>query len=75
MNILVLYPGGNSLKIDSVVCEPNQRSAFEANKLLSVIIEGIGKDPTLSQLEGKKRVHSESIEAADYANATENFLT
>jgi len=51
MNILVLNPAGNSLKIDSVVCEPKQRYAFEANKLLSVIIEGIGKDPTLSQME------------------------
>jgi hypothetical protein len=38
MDILVLNPGGNRLKIDILACE--------ANKLLSVIIEGIGKHPT-----------------------------
>ena len=74
MNILVLNPGGNSLKIDIVACGPNQRHAFEAAKLISVTIEGIGRNPELSRLEGKKSVHSESIEAWDYASATERFL-
>jgi acetate kinase len=35
MNILVLNPGGNSLKIDIVDCESSQRYAFEARKLIS----------------------------------------
>jgi hypothetical protein len=48
MNILVLNPGGNSLKIDIVDCEPNQRYAFGARKLISVSIEVIGKKPELS---------------------------
>jgi hypothetical protein len=74
MNILVLNPGGNSLKIDIVACEPNQRYAFESAKLLSVIIEGIGKDPKLSRLDGKKSIDTESIEAQDYAGATESLL-
>jgi acetate kinase len=39
-----------------------------------VTIEGIGRNPELSRLEGKKSVHSESIEAWDYASATERFL-
>jgi len=74
MNILVLNPGGNSLKIDTVACGPNQRYAFGARKLISVSIEGIGKKPKLSRLEGKKPVHSEPINAQDYAGATESFL-
>jgi hypothetical protein len=39
MDILVLNPGGNRLRIDILACGPNQRHAFEANKLLSVIID------------------------------------
>ncbi|MDX6463669.1 MAG: acetate kinase [Acidobacteriaceae bacterium] len=75
MNILVLNPGGNSLKIDVIACGPNQHYAFEASKSLSVSIEGIGKQPMLSQLEGKKHVHSQSIEAENYRRATESFLS
>ncbi len=74
MNILVLNPGGNSLKIEVVACGPNQRYAFEADKLISVSIEGIGKKPKLSRLQGKTSVHSEPVEAQDYASATESFL-
>jgi len=74
MNILVLNPGGNSLKIDAIACGQDQRYAFEATKLLSVNIEGSGKEPKLSQLEEKKSVHSEPIEAEDYTSATESFL-
>jgi acetate kinase len=74
MNILVLNPGGNSLKIDAIACGQDQRYAFEATKLLSVNIEGIGKEPKLSRLEEKKSIHSEPIEAEDYTSATESFL-
>jgi hypothetical protein len=74
MNILALSPGPNSLKIDVVACGPNQRYSFEAGKLLSVSIEGIGKSQKLSRLQGKKSIHTESIEAQDYASATESFL-
>jgi acetate kinase len=74
MNILVLNPGGNSLKAEVVACRPEQRYAFEAQKLLSVSVEGIGKEATLSRFEGKKSIGSERIDARDYAQATENFL-
>lgn len=74
MNILVFNPGGNSLKIEVIACGLDQRYAFEAGKLISVSIEGIGKEPKLSRLEGKKSIQSESIEAEDYASATERFL-
>lgn len=74
MNVLTLNPGGNSLKIELVAREAGQHYAFEAAKLLSVSIEGIGKKPKLSRLEGKKSVQGDAIEAADYAGATESFL-
>jgi hypothetical protein len=34
---------------------------FEPTKLLSVNIEGIGKEPKLSRLEEKKSIHSKPI--------------
>jgi acetate kinase len=74
MNILVLNPGGNSLKAELVRCDPQQRHAFEGTKLLSASIEGIGKKPALSRLEKKKVVSSEAIAASNYAQATESFL-
>lgn len=73
MNILVLNPGGNSLKIELVSCGPEQHYAFEVSKLISVSIEGIGKRPRPSRLERKQSVYSESIQAEDYASATESF--
>jgi acetate kinase len=75
MNILVLNPGGNSLKIDVIACGPAQRYAFETSKLLSVSIEGIGKQPRLSRVEKKNSVHGQSIEAENYGRATESFLS
>jgi acetate kinase len=69
MNILVINPGGNSLKAEIVCCQKTQRYAFEGKSLLSVSIEGIGKDAEISRNEGKKVVHSEPIKVADYGDA------
>jgi acetate kinase len=74
MNILVLNPGGNSLKIELIRCDPKQRHAFKGTKLLSVTIEGIEKKPALSQYEHKKLVSSDPIAADNYAQAPESFL-
>jgi hypothetical protein len=40
--------GGNSLKVELISCSPSQQFAFEGRKLLSLAVEGIGKDPRLS---------------------------
>ena len=69
MNILVINPGGNSLKAEIVSCRKTQRYALEGKSLLSVGIEGIGKDARISRYERKKVVHSEAIQAADYGDA------
>jgi acetate kinase len=74
VNILVLNPGGNSLKAEVIAARPGQRYAFEATKLLSASIEGIGKEPTLSRMENRKPVDTQPIEAADYTNAAKSFL-
>lgn len=74
MLILVLNPGGNSLKAEIVKCNAGQSHAFEGTKLISVIVEGIGKKATLSQFSGKKIVATESFEAPDYETAAENLL-
>jgi acetate kinase len=74
LNILILNPGGNSLKAEIVVCERSQGHAFEGVKLISVIIEDIGKKAVLSKYHGKKIVHTEPIEASDYGQAVESLL-
>ncbi len=74
MNILVINPGGNSLKAEIVSCQKTQRYAFEGKSLLSVGIEGVGKDARISQYEGKKVAHSETIHAADYGDAVSSLF-
>jgi acetate kinase len=74
LNILVLNPGGNSLKVEVVSCQPTQSHAYEAEKLASLAVEGIGKEAKLLHYEGKKVVHTEPIEATDYGQALTNLL-
>ena len=49
MNILVFNPGGNSLKAEIIRCQPGQQHAFEGETLISVIIEGIGKEAKIAR--------------------------
>ncbi len=72
MNILVINPGGNSLKAQLVRCRVGQQHAFGGQELLSVSIEGIGKEPELAVMQDKKKVATEPIEAKDFQQATAN---
>ncbi len=74
MNVLVMNPGGNSLKVELISCLPEQQFAFEGRKLLSLTVEGIGKKPGLSVLQGKEVTHSEEIEARDYGERRQIFF-
>jgi acetate kinase len=74
MDILVFNPGGNSLKAEIVRCHPGQEHAYEGETLISVIIEGIGKDAKIAKYEGKKEIPQGSIEAADYGQAVESLF-
>jgi acetate kinase len=74
MNILVMNPGGNSLKVEIVSCSPTQQLASEGKKLVSLILEGIGTKPCLSVMDGKKPSHTEPIEAKDYSQAATNIF-
>jgi acetate kinase len=69
MNVLVMNPGGNSLKVEIVSCSPAQQFASEGKKRISLILEGIGKTPCLSILDGKNPSHTEPISAKDYSEA------
>lgn len=75
MNILVLNPGGNSLKVEIVDCDARQEHAYEGKKLASVSAEGIGKEGKFLRYEGKKVVHSEPMEASDYGQALDGILS
>jgi acetate kinase len=74
LNILVLNPGGNSLKVEIVACDPPQGHAFEGTKLASVSIEGIGKEAKLLRYRGKKVVRTDPIEAGDFGQAIDSVL-
>jgi acetate kinase len=74
LNVLVLNPGGNSLKVEMVVANATQTHAYEAKKLASVSVEDIGKDAKFLVYAGKKIVHSESVEASDDAQALKEIL-
>jgi acetate kinase len=75
MNVLVMNPGGNSLKVEIVSCSPTQQFASEGRKLVSVILEGIGKEPTLSVLRGKETTHTEPMQATDYGEAATSIFS
>jgi acetate kinase len=75
MNILVMNPGGNSLKVEVVACSTSQQFAFEGEKLVSVILEGIGKKPCLSIQQGKQVMQTQSMPARDYAEAAASILS
>lgn len=74
MNFLVVNPGGNSLKAQFVQCAAGQQHAFEGQQLLSVSIEGIGKEPELAVMEDKKKIATELIEARDVEQAMVSCL-
>jgi len=74
MHVLVFNPGGNSLKVEVVRCDPEQKTASQATKLIDIIVEGIGREAKLSRFSGKKVDHSEPFEAENYADAAANIL-
>lgn len=74
MNILVLNPGGNSLKADLIQCHAGQRYAFEGKQLFSVAIEDIGKNPQLSILQNKKKTATQPAHAGNYEQAAAGLL-
>ncbi|WP_446743760.1 acetate/propionate family kinase [Silvibacterium acidisoli] len=74
MQILVLNPGGNSLKAEIVSCEPDQTFASAGETRLSVAIEGIGSSPELSLMDDKRIVSKQKIKAEDYGDAAESLL-
>jgi acetate kinase len=75
MNVLVMNPGGNSLKVEVVSCLPTQQLASQGKKLVSVILEGIGKEPTFSVLRGKETTHTEPMQAKDYGQAATSIFS
>jgi hypothetical protein len=75
MKILVLNPGGNSLKAEIVECRAEQQYAFEGCTLLSISIEGIGKTPEISLMRGKEKTATEPIPAENYEQAADSFLS
>jgi acetate kinase len=74
MKILVLNPGGNSLKVQLVQCRAGQRHAYDGQALLSVSIEKIGKEPELSIMNGKKKAATVPIVAENFGHAVSNLL-
>jgi acetate kinase len=74
MNVLVMNPGGNSLKVELIACSSAQQFASDGKKPVSVTLEGIGKTPRLSVMEGKRVAHVEPIQAKDYGEAATSIF-
>jgi acetate kinase len=74
MNILVLNAGSASLKFEVIKAEPDMATPDQGKKLISGVIEGIGEDATLAQLEGKQVIHQQPIAAHDYEEAAHRTL-
>lgn len=74
MNILVFNAGSASLKIEVIAAESTITTPDRGRKLVSGIIEGIGKNAVLSQLQGKQVIHQQPIAAQDYEEATHRAL-
>ena len=70
-----MNPGGNSLKAEVISCSSTQEYAFEGKKLVSVILEGIGKDPCMSVMQGKKVSSTEPMQAKDYGEAAASLFS
>lgn len=74
MNILVLNAGSASLKFE-VIATPELASASDKQrKLVSGIIEGIGKEATFSLRENRQTIEQEEIAASNYSEATRHVL-
>ena len=75
MNILVLNPGGNSLKTDFVRCSPGQQHAFEGQAEMTLRIEDIGKNAKLTILHVKSQTtHAAPVAAESYEEAAAQAL-
>ena len=75
MIVLVVNPGGNSLKVQVVQCDRSQAHAFEGLTRANVAVEGIAKDPRFLVYQDKKVLHSEAVQAANYADALTTILS
>jgi acetate kinase len=73
--VLIFNPGSNSLKFEMIECEIGQKIASQAKKLVSVALEGIGKQPNLSVYKGREIVSEENSEARDMVEAVSTALS
>ncbi len=72
--VLALNPGSNSLKFDVVDVDLAQHCASQGKKLLSGVIDDIGKRTQLKLSRAGKEMASESLDAKDFSVATERVL-
>jgi acetate kinase len=75
MNVLVMNPGGNSFKVELISCSSTQQFASDGKKQVSVILEGIGKIPRLSVMEGRRATQVEPVPAKNYAEAATSLFS
>ena len=74
MNVLVLNPGGNSLKVELISCSPGQQFAFRRQQAAEPD-PGRHREKTIliRIAQGKKIEHTEPMQAKDYGEAAANF--
>lgn len=72
--VLALNPGSNSLKFDLVETRPDQQAASEAEVVVSVILDGIGKDAKLVVGSTTDPSDAQPVDAADMPAAVRAAL-
>jgi acetate kinase len=72
--VLSLNPGSNSLKFDIVDVDRNLSKASEGTRLLTGVIDDIGKETSLEVSRGEEKIFSERIDRGDFAQAAQDAL-
>jgi acetate kinase len=73
MNILVFNAGSASLKFEVIQIQLDS-AINQDQKLISGIVEGIGEQATIAELQGKQVVQQQSTAASNYEEATHRAL-
>lgn len=73
-HVLVFNPGSGSLKFEIVAADPPGSDHVRGRKLISGVVEPVGRDAELKLLDGKKTVSQEEISAEDHGAATDQIL-
>ncbi len=72
--VLCFNPGSNSLKFDLIEMKPNAPRASDGTRLLTGVIDDIGKETSLEVFDKKDKILSKKMNGGDFAQASQYAL-